>query len=79
MYKKYLAKKKKSGTSSDYVMMYFTNLRESSNVAIFATHRLLKKISNKNINDILSLLKGSFNATLLQQFRSAYKTTLQRK
>ncbi len=73
MYKKYLAKKKKSGTSSDYVMMYFTNLRESSNVAIFATHRLLKKISNKNINDILSLLKGSFNATLYNSSEALIK------
>jgi len=47
-YRNSMRKRKGYNGNADYVMMYFTNLREADNVTILSTHRLLKDIGHFN-------------------------------
>lgn len=65
-YKKIMSKKRGYNKNIDYVMMYFTNLRESGNVTILSTHRLLKNIGSLNKKEILKKLGGSFEISIFR-------------
>lgn len=66
MYKKTMSKKRVYNKNVDYVMMYFTNLRESGNVTILSTHRLLKNIEPLSEKEILKKLGGSFEISIFR-------------
>jgi uncharacterized protein (DUF1015 family) len=61
-----MSKKRGYNKNIDYVMMYFTNLRESGNVTILSTHRLLKNIGSLNKKKILKKLGGSFKISIFR-------------
>jgi len=64
-YRDFIRKKGRKGDnkSSDYVMMYFTNLKETGNVTILSTHRLLKDIGNMNKKGLRDKLESFFDIT----------------
>ncbi|NQT32598.1 MAG: DUF1015 domain-containing protein [Candidatus Omnitrophica bacterium] len=48
---------------ADFIMMYFTDLEDTDNLTIMATHRAVKKMPTQDENEIKDSLSGYFDIT----------------
>jgi len=60
-YRNKMRKSKDFKKSMDYVMMYFSDLKEKNNLTILSTHRVLKNLNKLNKKKFLTELKKYFD------------------
>ena len=63
-YRDYRRENKINIGNTDYVMVYFTNMAEEKGITVFATHRVIKKMPDIKMEDLISKLSEQFNISV---------------